>query len=271
MYILFDIGGTQMRLAVSSNLKTFGQPVIVKTPRNFSAGVKLFNQTALKLSRGQKIKGVAGGIAGVFDKQKTKLLNSPNLKGWVNKPLKQSIQKTFKSPVLIENDADMAGLGEAVYGAGKGDSIVAYLTISTGIGGTRIVDRKIDQNSMGFEPGHQVIEVAGKLAELEKAIGGNKIKSRYGKSAGEINDRKIWHDINRALAAGLNNVLVFWSPDVIVLGGGMMKNKQMKISDVQLHLKKINSIFPKIPPIKKAQLKDLGGLYGTLHYLKQQR
>jgi glucokinase len=53
------------------------------------------------------------------------------------------------------------GLGEAVFGAGKGREIVVYMTISTGVGGARIVGGKIDASAMGFEPGHQIIDACG--------------------------------------------------------------------------------------------------------------
>lgn len=269
MYLLFDIGGTKMRLAISKDGKTIKKLAVVSTPKNFSSGLKLFKKTALKLSQGKKIKAVAGGIAGVFNFNKTKLFSSSNLRGWLKKPLKKSLEKIFKAPIFLENDAALAGLGEAIKGAGRGKKIVAYLTISTGIGGARIVNGKIDQRAVGFEPGHQIIKAGSKFFDLETQASGSGLKKRYHQSSKKISNPKIWQEVNRYLAYGLHNVAVFWSPEVIVLGGGMVKNPHFKIIGIKKYLKKTLTRFPHLPLIRKAKLKDLSGLYGALYYLKQ--
>jgi len=211
--------------------------------------------------------------------------NPPNLPGWRKKPLKKDLEKLLRARVFFENDADIAGIGEAVYGAGKGYEIVAYLTISTGVGGGRIVKGKIDKNSMGFEVGHQIIdadntmypkdkkfeqqfrEKGWNLGSLTSYISGSAIRIRYGKDPKEIVERSVWEELANILAIGLNNVVVFWSPDVIVLGGSVMN--KIPINFVKKHLKKTLKIFVKYPEIKKAELGDSSGLYGALAYLKQ--
>src|SRR6185437_2466030 len=105
----------------------------------------------------------AGGIAGVLNKAKDQLLNAPNLVNWINQPLGQSLSDIVSVSVKLENDASLGGLGEATYGSGQGYKIVGYLTIGTGVGGTRIVNGRIDQNALGFEPGHQTIDINGPL------------------------------------------------------------------------------------------------------------
>jgi predicted NBD/HSP70 family sugar kinase len=71
------------------------------------------------------------------------------------------------------------------------------------------------------------------------------------------------------LAYGVNNAIVHWSPDVVVIGGSMMKKIGIKIPRVEFHLKKIMRAFPNnIPKIKKAALADFGGLYGALALIK---
>ncbi|MBI2314469.1 ROK family protein, partial [Candidatus Daviesbacteria bacterium] len=163
MFLVFDIGGTNMRLAVSRDGKNIEEPKILKTPKDFDEGMLLFKKTALNLSDGEKIKAAAGGIAGPLDGKKEMLVNSPNLAGWVKKPLKKALEKFFGAPVFIENDAALSGLGEATYGSGQGYKIIVYITISTGVGGARIVNSHIDTNALGFEPGHQIIEKDGVL------------------------------------------------------------------------------------------------------------
>src|SRR3990167_4329700 len=115
MYLLFDIGGTKMRMGIAENFKTISKTVILPTPKRFADGMALFKKTTKELANGKKIKAISGGIAGPLDKNKTMIFNAPNLPDWKNKPLAKEFQKIFKAPVYLENDAVLAGLGEAVF------------------------------------------------------------------------------------------------------------------------------------------------------------
>lgn len=278
MFLLFDIGGTKMRIALSKDGESFGEPKVVPTPQNFEKGISAFQEIAKELTQGKKIEAVAGGIAGPLDEEKTMLLNSPNISGWIKKPLKQELEKIIDAPVSLQNDTALVGLGEVTYGAGKGSRIVVYITVSTGVGGSRFVDGKIDINAMGFEPGHQIINFEGdkamcpgckKQGHLEGYVSGTAVELKYGKKPYEIEDPAIWDEIAKLLAIGLNNTIVHWSPDVVVLGGSMMiKEPGISLDRVQHHLKEVMTIFPEPPLLKKAELEDVGGLYGALALLK---
>ncbi len=269
MYILFDIGGTHTRLAVSSDGKTVEHTKILDTPQLFEEGIELIRQSVHALTQGRKVAAIAGGIAGPLNQDKSKLVNAPNLQDWIQKPLKEELQKRLEAPVYLENDAALVGLGEAVYGAGKDMGIVVYITVSTGVGGARIVDGKIDRNAMGFEPGHQIIEINGPLCptcgipgHLEGYVSGRAIMRKYGKNPEDITDDNIWDEIAYYLAFGVHNSLLHWSPDVVVLGGSMMK--KISLEQVTTNLNKILTIFPKAPIVKQAELGDIGGLYGAI-------
>lgn len=266
-----------MRLSVSRDGENFDEPSIFKTPKDFNEGMNLFAKTARELGGGEKIKAAAGGIAGPLDPSKTMLINSPNIKGWIGKPLKESMQALIEAPVFIENDAAIVGLGEAAYGAGKGEGIVAYITVSTGVGGAKIVDGKIERNAFGFEPGHQIIDpdgalcpTCGSLGHLESRVSGSALEKRFHKKPREITDMSIWEEEAKWLAYGLHNTIVHWSPDILVLGGSMMLKKPgISLERVAYHLRKNLLIFPQLPKLVKASLGDVGGLYGALVFLKQ--
>lgn len=274
MYILFDIGGSKIRIAASYTGRKIDAIEIFKTPKNFREGVEIFRRNIPLLAQGKKIKGVAGGAPGYFDKNKTKILGSaPNTKNWIKKPLIKEIQKITKSPVYLENDADLVGLGEAIYGAGRGYGIVAYLTVSTGVGGGRIANGKIDPATSRSEPGHQVLDMKNNLT-LEDLVAGRSVEKRYHKKPYEILDKNFWDKLAKILAVGVQNTLVHWNPDVVVIGGSMMKKIGIKVPRVQYHLKKVMKISHNslpFPKIKKAALGDFGGLYGALALLKQRR
>src|SRR3989344_1673874 len=146
MYILFDIGGTKMRVVSADRTKFLAEPMVVNTPQDFSEGVDTLKRIIDNLTHGEKIEAIVGGIAGPLNAEKTMLVKSPNLSGWVGHDLKKALTEVFNVPVSIENDTALVGLGEANFGAGRGKSIVVYMTISTGVGGARIVDGSIDKN-----------------------------------------------------------------------------------------------------------------------------
>ena len=273
MYLVFDTGGTKMRLAFSPDGTSLNDPVIFETPRQFTDAMSKVEEIVPKLTAGAKLKGVAGGMPGAMNQDRSVVLNSPNLPGWSNKPLKKELERITKSKVHIENDTAMVGLGEVDRGAGCGFGIAVYLTVSTGVGGTRIVDGRIDRSTYGFEPGWQIINMNGFEAGaedspyLEKIISGSAMEKKFGKSPKDIDNPDVWDMEAKRLAYGLNNVVVMWSPQCIVIGGSMMKD--IPLDKTQQYLKEVHHIFPSLPEIRLAQLGDLGGLYGALAYLNQ--
>jgi predicted NBD/HSP70 family sugar kinase len=273
MYVLFDIGGTKTRVAASKDGINIDSPEVFATPELFEEGVEKLVFAIKKLSGSVKPIAIAGGIAGPFDQKTSALRGSPNLKEWVGKPLKAKLEASFGVPIYIENDSALCGLGEATYGAGKDERIVAYLTLSTGFGGARIVDGRIDEKSIGFEPGHQIIDASGALCPdakgitLGHCISGAGILARTGKKPEEINDGAFWENTTKLLAYGLNNIIVLWSPDVIVLGGSV--SRSINLRALSSELKETVKIFPSLPEIKHGELGDLNGLHGAMVYLQQ--
>ena len=281
MYLVFDIGGTKMRLAISPDGINLNQPVMIDTPQTFEEGMSKFEEMYKSVNQGITLKRAAGGMTGVFSRRRHELLMSPHLPEWSGHPVKNRLEEITGVEVLFENDTAMVGLGEALSGAGRGYDIVAYITISTGVGGSRIIKGRIDVSTMNFEPGHQIIDADGSmmpnakafedgesLGHWESMISGTSMQDRYNMHPSQIVDEGIWKDQARYVAFGLNNVIVHWSPDVVVLGGGMMKSPGLKVEDIKTHLDTILKIYPVRPDLKKAELGDFGGLYGALKYLQ---
>ncbi|MFA6269856.1 MAG: ROK family protein [Candidatus Paceibacterota bacterium] len=255
--ILFDIGATKTRIAFSADGETFEEPKVFTTVQNYEEIVSLFVATAQDLAQGREIKKIVGGM-------------SRSIADWNEQKLKEDLSKRLGGDVFIENDSAIVGLGEASWGAGKGFEIVAYITVSTGVGGVRIVNGKIDERAIGFEPGHQIIDIEnGVNKTLEEMISGKALQKKTGKHPKEITDQDVWTEHAKFLAIGLNNIIVEWSPDCIVLGGSMITgNPAIPLDKTENYLKEILKIFPELPLIKKSELGDFGGLYGALAYLK---
>lgn len=274
IYALYDIGGTKTRVAISRDGVNFEEPQIFNTPKDYRDGIKQIASVSKELAGGP-ITAAGGDIAGVLSKDRTMLLESPHLLGWSGRAIPQLLSHELGCPVYLENDAAIVGLGEACNGAGRGAEIVAYITVSTGVGGARIVNGKVDVAMYGFEPGHQIIDAGGALhkgsggygIDLEGYISGSAIEMRYGKKPYEMTDPAFWDEMARLLAYGLNNTIVHWSPDVVVIGGSMMKQIGIPVNRVRDHLAGMLHIYPQLPRIVKAELGDIGGIYGALHHV----
>lgn len=257
--ILFDIGRTKTRVAFSDNTESFEEPIVFETNHNYEVGLNKFIEVIKECGKDREIKSIVGG--------KTRALTE-----WADDRLISDLRNKIGEDVniKIENDSAIVGLGEAVFGAGKEFSIVAYITVSTGVGGARIVDGKIDERAIGFEPGKQIIDLEnGETKTLEDLVSGNSLKEKTGMNPKEITDPNVWDNHAKILAIGLNNTIVNWSPNCIVLGGSMITgDPAIPLDQTQEYLKDMITDYPEIPIIKKAELGDFGGLWGGLAYIK---
>lgn len=268
MFLLFDVGGTKIRVVIADHGGIKGRVVTIPTPADFEKGMAHLVDTARSLSEGEKITLIVGGLAGALDRGHSMLVSGSNIVPWVGKPIKKVLQDSFQVPVLLENDAALAGLGEAVVGAGKDYDIVGYMTISTGVGGARITNKTIDAHVFGFEPGYQIVDLDGSYCKrctkrhLDAHISGRGIEEHYHEKPEDITDLLVWEDVASVLAVGLTNTILHWSPDIMVLGGPMMRD--ISIERVRELVRELLHVYPEIPLIERAQLGDTGGLEGAL-------
>ncbi len=277
MYFLFDIGGTKTRVAISVDKKTISDYRILDTPDNFKEGVRLIVSTAIELSKGVRITAICGGVGAPLNKEKRSVTLSyrnidKSLSSWAGEPLYDELENKLGAPVFLENDASIIGIAEAAQIENYKSKIIAYYTVSTGVGGSLINYGKIAPNKFGFEPGNQIIDPSQTLCpncekpgRLEDLIGGNYIKKRTGKLPEEINDKDFWNNIEKFLAIGLINSTVHWSPDIIILGGSLMR--KISIENIKRHFKEKLLIYPELPEIRLAKLENLGGLEGAITFL----
>lgn len=278
-YVLFDIGGSKTRVAVSQDLQTIDKSVRFDTPKQFSTGVQKIADEAKKLTDGVTIRAIAGGMRGVLDDEKGTIVRDPgeHLSNWVDQPLAAQLKEALGAEVYLENDTALAGMGEAVYGAGMGNEIVVYHTVSTGVGGVKIEDGSIDQYSHGFEPGHQILDIDHTILgddvdpTLENLISGTAVERRMGMKPYDIpQDDAIWDQLAMYLAHGLRNSILYWSPDVIVLGGSMIVgDPRIMLDAITVHTNNALGEVMEAPMILDATLGDEGVLYGAMSLLGQ--
>jgi glucokinase len=270
MYIVADIGGTKTRIARSHDLETFDEPIIYDTPHPYEEGIRVFITRTLELAQGEPIERVVIGLPGAFNADRRSLFNAPNLGGWNKYPIADDLEHALNTLVTLENDTALVGLGEAAVGAGVGASIMVYVTVSTGIGGVRIVNGAVDANVYGFEIGHQYLFIENEPKELCDLISGTAVVEKYHIQPKELGlGAPVWDEFARYLAFGLHNTILHWSPNRIVLGGSMFNEIGISIDAVRAQLDEIMHIFPTVPEIVHSSLGNTGGLYGGLARLKQ--
>lgn len=277
MYILFDIGGTKTRVAVSYDLTTIARVEKFDTPTTYHEGITAVTDAIERLRDGKKIIAIAGGIRGPLNHEKTGITRDITLHDWVGRPLTQHLNNIYRVPVYLENDTALVGLGEVSFGAGKGYEIVAYHTVSTGVGGARFVHGRLDISSIGFEPGHQVLDIDRTIFgqhiphTLENLVSGTALEKRRGVKPYTIaQSDAVWEDLAFYLAHGLKNTIVYWSPDVIVLGGSMIVgDPRILLEAIIRHTMSVLDGLVACPQIVDATLKDEGGLYGAMALITQ--
>ncbi|MBU6323558.1 MAG: ROK family protein [Patescibacteria group bacterium] len=269
MILVADIGGTKTRVARGEAGGAHSAPVVYATPRSYREGIARLTKELRSAAGAERISMVVIAIAGVLAKDHARVLRSPHLPDWNGMDLESDLAHALNANVRIENDAALAALGEALHGAGRGADIVAYLSIGTGVGGARIVKGAIDRSASGFEPGHQYVSM-NPPRTLEELVSGTALRMRFHRPAEELFDKEVWEECAQTLAYGIHNAILFWSPDVVVLGGTMMTgNPRIRTERVAEHVRELMRIFPFVPDIRLAAFGDSAGLVGALAYAKR--
>ena len=96
------------------------------------------------------------------------------------------------------------------------------------------------------------------------------LKEKYGKYPQEL-EREIYEDYVRIIALGVYNAILFWSPEVVVLGGALINEKEgFKVVEIADAVEKINEDLPLLPPIRQSELGDNAGLYGAMAIIENE-
>jgi predicted NBD/HSP70 family sugar kinase len=258
MNLLFDIGGTNLRIA-SADKNKIKEVLIFKASNDYKRNLEIF-RAAIKELYLKKI-GLAVGAIPRFNRGQLTL--------WETHAFSKDLSRITKSKAIMENDAVLAGLAETNMTEGLRKKIVGYLTISTGFGGARFIKGQLDQNALGFEPRLELNKTHGKLASVDEQISGRGIKLHFHRKPENIKSKKTWKRIEQEICLAVNNAAVLWSPEVMILSGPIVLNKNISIPNIQKFIDKNFAGMPKIPKIKKAQLGQLAGLYGALILAKR--
>lgn len=263
--IVFDIGGMRTRVArvVGEELE---ETYIFDTPKNPKEGLPLLVDSIRKVAGDCEIDELCGDMSGIV--KNGIIYISPNLPEWNGTHIVRELQKAFDgAPTRLFNDAELVALGEYFYGAGKDESNIAFMTVSTGVGAVHVLNGAVDRGQYNAEIGHSIIDDG---LELEELISGTAVAKKFGIHPKDLSDKNELEKLADYLALGLYNLTLFWSPKVIVLGGSMITgNNPIPLKRTQETLTTlVSKYYPDTPEIRKATLGDQGGLYGGVANFK---
>lgn len=250
-----DIGGTQIRAALfeRGSLK----PVRAERTRTEASKPGVYDRLETLVASIWPADGQvdAIGIAspGPLDPHAGVIIATPNIKEWRNFPLTEKLNARFGVPVVLDNDANLACLGEWKFGAGQGHQDVLYLTISTGIGGGVVSNGRLVQGYHGLaaELGHTTVWPDGPLCGCGKrghieAISSGTAIARYAReqleagrpsslsglssiTSRDVSDAAAQGDLlaietlaraGRYLGVAVANFLAAFDPSIVIFGGG---------------------------------------------------
>jgi glucokinase len=299
--IAVDIGGTQMRAASyapEDDLRPIKQKRIATQASEPGGLDRLIHLIEDVWPSGRTVGGIGIGSPGPLDPYTGYLLAPPNNPEWHNFPLAPNLSKHFGTKTYLDNDANLAGLAEYRFGAGKGHHHVLYITVSTGIGAGVIVADRLLQGYHGLaaELGHCIIDANGPVcscghyghlesfssgpAIVRYVLGqlGSGVKSsirpaedlsaREVAEAAQKGDALAIEAFQRAgenLGIGVASFLHAFDPSIVIFGGGVSRAGPLLFDPFHESLKRhvFHPRYLEDLVITTAALKDDAGLLGA--------
>lgn len=302
-----DLGATYIRIALS---KSNGIPEVIEKYR-FQKSKSIREEVEQTICKpleellnkndivAQDVKGIGVATAALFDRDSGDLVSWPNHPLWKGVCLKKILENRFRAPVLLEDDANAAALGEHSMGAAQGYADFAYITISTGIGCGLILGNKLYKGYSGWagELGHTRIDNCnvqcgcGARGCLQSVASGTALIERFRRYAGQeerykgitqlsqisalagkgdVLAKDLFKDCANYIGIAIINLSMLLDLPLVVLGGGVMHEKELLLPHIKKEVEAHISHLHKHIRIETAQLKDSSGVFGVMELVKRE-
>lgn len=266
-----DLGGTSIKYALVDEAGNFSfegkLPSLASTSAEAVIGQLTKAATTVRDAAAEQnlsVKGIGLGTPGIVDETNRIVLGgAENITGWENIDVATPLEKLLGLPVVVGNDANLMGLGETKYGAGKGCTHVVFLTVGTGIGGAVIIDGKLFNGfaNRGTELGHVPLIANGERCAcgavgcLEHYASTSALVRRFNAQAleqgltfgqevdGELIVRLYHEGLPLAvdcmnehfyyLGRGIAGFINIFSPQRIVIGGGVTESGAFYVEKIR--------------------------------------
>jgi glucokinase len=308
IFLGVDLGGSNLTAAAISSSGAILH--LAKTTTDSHHGVEntigkivtVVRQVQSKIPRDVRVKSIGFGVPGVIDCCRGVVRYSPNLPGWKNVPLAGKLRTALKTDIWIDNDANVAALGEQWLGAGKNHQHVVMYTLGTGVGGGIIINGELTHGSCdgAGELGHMTILPDGPrcgcgnrgcvealssgtaIAREGRALVRTRPGSRLarlcgGKPAavtakrvfeaardGDSGARAIIQQAGRYLGIAVANITNLLNPELVIIGGGVSLAGEEFLQYVRReYRRRVLSDLGKCSRVVNAKLGDRAGVFGA--------
>lgn len=289
-----DIGGTKIAAGIVRDDGTIlhRSECATDAGRGFRDAVYRMQQMLKEaINRCGKIDGVGIGCPGPLDPFTGVIGEVGTLPGWLGGNLDEAIGAHFGISVAVENDADAAAMAEYAWGATPTSGTLIYVTISTGIGGGIVQNGRLYRGVRGAHPelGHQAIDPSGPhcyctLSGCWESLASGSAMTAYfldmdpesrslsaaqicglGRQGDPLAIRAVEREAHY-LGIGLANLVTLFAPDVICLGGGVMRSSDLFLDNIQTLVRKLCTQVPvEYTSIRLSSLGTDVGLLGAAH------
>lgn len=295
-----DLGGTQLRAILANREGEIIERVRVDTAATQGVEVVVAQIVGCievlqqRLPAGDQLLGVGVGAPGPVEPEQGVVFHTPNMRGWENVPLRDMlIERTRLPRIAVGNDANLAVLGEWYFGGGQGCRNLVYVTVSTGIGGGVICDGQLLQGHRGAaaEVGHMIIAADTEMTWENLASGTalglaaaeampdhpeswlhtlatpqtvTSVHVSQAAAQGDALARTLMAREATLIGVGLTNLLHIYSPERILVGGGVVTANPWLLQGAQqvIQRRAIAEVYRQVP-IQLAQLGDQVGVLGA--------
>ena len=297
--IAIDIGGTQLRVAAYPHNST----VPIKVHRVPSRGMEegVFDRLTGLIDSvwpAEPVDIICAAVPGPLNPYTGVIIETPNIPAWTNYPLAELLSKKYNVPSYIGNDANLAVLGEWLYGAGQGHHNIIYLTISTGIGGGVVCGDKLIEGFRGMatELGHITVLPDGpvcscgvkghleavasgtaiakyaseQIAAGRKSILGSGVLTarRVSEAAGQGDElaKETFLRAGEFIGQATADFLHMFNPSIVIFGGGVTLSGGLLLDPVKDSMRRhvMDESYLDGLVVTTAKLGDDAGLLGSL-------
>jgi glucokinase len=286
-FLGIEIGGTKLQVVAGNDAGQILQRCrYTINPKNGAEEIRANISDAIQQLRSYDPKSIGVGFGGPVDHITGKIWTSYHVGGWSGFALKQWLEGISGLPAFVENDANIAALGESLFGAGQKFSKVFYVTIGSGVGGGFVANGKIYHGSLPgeMEFGHIRLDKSGRtvqdscsgwainqkvktfVAENPKSFLGDAVKKYPAAEAKALAEGlqqkdavsiKLFDETINNLAFGLSHVVHLIHPEIIILGGGFSLIGEVLRTSVKSSIHNfIMDAFQPGPAIELSSLKE---------------
>lgn len=283
-----DLGGTNIRVALVNDGEIIcKKEVLTEASLGPNQAIDKIVRLVNDVDSDRLANSIGIGSPGPLDTKKGVILDAPNLLGWCGTEICNILSERTGRNVKIENDANVAGLAEAIYGAGKDSEIVQYITVSTGVGGGLIIDKKIisGAQSCTAEIGAMIVSSEDRKhatlpkGALETLCSGTAIAKIASEKLGrDVTTKEVFELYKEGnsicneiisnwiddFSSGIANLVHVINPDVFIIGGSVITNNTWLIDEIKKSTsEKVYKSLSNHINIKLPKYYDTAGLIGA--------